>query len=196
MLPPAMGSTILHHISLFDVSDTGASPWKWRGFGHCAPFSFDPSKFPHVPSLPPFVPKSVPLMSQPVPFAPHVSACPICPKSVPLMSWPACSQFPSYPSLLPLLPLPETLLHCQPVLYPWAKVCILSDLTIRLSSFVERSILFTCSVLRLCWLLRMTFVVPSCGFSPLSDFLCVRKKSLYEAPFVVVNHAFVASEWR
>jgi len=47
-------------------------------------------------------PQPVPLMSQPAPFAPHVPDRPICPKSVPLMSWPAHSQFPSCPSLLPL----------------------------------------------------------------------------------------------
>jgi len=125
--------------------------------------------------------------------SPHISASPIWPQLVPLISWPVYSQFPSCPSLLPL---PDPLLHCQPVLWPWVKVCILSDLMIRLSSLAERAILFTCSVERLCWRLRMTFIVLSCGFSPLSDFLCVRNKGLSEVRLIVVSHAFNPSEWR
>jgi len=145
-----------------------------------APFA--PSHFPHV-SVSPIWPQSLHFMSQLAPFAPshfpHVPTRHICPKSLSLMSWPARSQFPSCPNLLPS---PEPLLHCQPVLYPWAKICILSDLMIRLSSLAERAILFTCSVVRQCWRLRMTFIVPSCVFSPLSDFLCERNKGLYEVP--------------
>ena len=74
------------------------------------PVPFASSQFPSCLS-----PSHLLLMSQPVPFAPHILAHPICPKSVPLMSWPAHSQFPSCPSLLHL---PDPLLHCQPVLYP------------------------------------------------------------------------------
>jgi len=131
-------------------------------------------------------PQPVPLMSQPVPFAPiHFLSCLSLPH-LPQVTSPhvlACPQ--SVPLMSSLLPLPDPLLHCQPVLYPWAKVCILSGLMIRLSSFAERAILFTCSVERLCWRLRMTFIVLSCGFHLRVTFfawetkVCLRFASLW-----------------
>ena len=60
---------------------------------------------------------------------------------------------------------------CQPVLYPRAKIFILSSLMIHLSSLAERAMLFTCSVERLCWRLRMTFIF-------LNTFLPENKTSL------------------
>ena len=87
-----------------------------------------------------------------VPFCPclprHDASVPSCPLTV---SPRVCSGPPPPP--------PNPSRRC-----PWAKVLTPSGMMILLSSFADRAILFTCFVKRLCWRLRMTFIVLNTSF--------------------------------